>query len=406
MVSQAFDIVANVLTNLFLFFLVMGMAATVDIRDMKNQLRNKKAIGIGLFCQFGLLPFIGWCIIEIFKFPSHVGITLIIVLASPGGSYSNWWCSLLNADLALSVSMTTASTFLSLAFLPLNLFVYTLAAYKDQDNVLESINFGGIFISLAVVIGAIGVGIFCSWYWDTPRWHKVAYLGGNISGICLIIFSTALSFVGPGDDDTPTADEIAKGDDPVRYITIALPCVLGLVFATILSSLVKLPRPERLTTAVECCYQNTGIATSAALSLFSYDDKLLSEAMRVPVIYGFVEIIAIAAYLLIGWKIGWSKAPKNERFCKVITKSYELRSKLSEDQDGNVAKPEDCEVGSKDSDEVVHLGSDERNITEDTAAGNIDSVEDDNLKDEEKGSIKLVAVELTSVSDNKDAEKV
>ena len=31
------------------------------------------------------------------------GITLLIVASSPGGSYSNLWCSLFNADLALSV---------------------------------------------------------------------------------------------------------------------------------------------------------------------------------------------------------------------------------------------------------------------------------------------------------------
>ena len=56
--------------------------------------------------------------------------------------------------------------------------------------------------------------------------------------------------------------------------------------------------------------------------MFSGDD--LQEALRVPVVYGFVEIFAIGIYLLIFWKLGWSKAPKNEKCCTVITKSYEL----------------------------------------------------------------------------------
>lgn len=51
MVSKGFDIASQLLTNLFLFFLVMGMASTVDIRDIKNQLKKKKAICVGLFCQ-------------------------------------------------------------------------------------------------------------------------------------------------------------------------------------------------------------------------------------------------------------------------------------------------------------------------------------------------------------------
>ena len=44
-------------------------------------------------------------------------------------SYTNpwiagWWCSLCNADLALSVAMTSASTLACLVALPFNIFLY------------------------------------------------------------------------------------------------------------------------------------------------------------------------------------------------------------------------------------------------------------------------------------------
>ena len=44
---------------------------------------------------------------------------LMVVVSSPGGAYSNWWCSLFNADLALSITATTCSTVLSVGLLPL-----------------------------------------------------------------------------------------------------------------------------------------------------------------------------------------------------------------------------------------------------------------------------------------------
>lgn len=305
---MGWETAATVITNALLFFLVMGMASTVDIRSMKAQLRNIKAVsigmlcmqcmkegersliiliftGLGLFCQFIVLPFLGYIVVMIFSLPPTSGITLMIVVSSPGGSYSNWWCSILNADLALSVSMTTASKILSVGFLPLNLFIYSQALYGHDENssgesLLESINFNAIFISLGVVIAAIGTGIFCSWKFDTPRWHKIAYLGGNISGISLIIFSTILSFVGGSDGSQPTTSEVTSSmTHGIQYFAICMPCLLGLVISTCLATFAKLSRPERLTTAVECCYQNTGIATSAALSLFSGED--LKEAMRV-----------------------------------------------------------------------------------------------------------------------------
>ncbi|KAL7494098.1 hypothetical protein ACHAWT_003311 [Skeletonema menzelii] len=343
---MANSIGAQVAINVFLFLLVMGMASTVDIRIMRQQLRNFKAISIGLFCQFFLLPFFGYIITIAFNLPVPVGVTLIIVVSSPGGSYSNWWCSIFNADLGLSVSMTTASTLLSIGFLPMNLFIYTYAAYHSLESetgksVMNSINFGVIFISIAVVITAIATGIFCSYKFDTPRWHKISYIGGNVSGIALIIFSTVLSFLGGTDGSEPKPQETMTAIRPADYIAIALPCVLGLVVATVLPTLLKLSKPERLTTAVECCYQNTGIATSAALALFSGND--LQLAMRVPTIYGFVEAISIGVYLLIFWKLGWSKAPKDEKICTVIVKTYEVQS--HNDDPDNDDEGED-EVGS------------------------------------------------------------
>jgi predicted Na+-dependent transporter len=359
------DIGAQVVINIFLFLLVMGMASTVDIRIMRQQLRNYKAISIGLFCQFFLLPFFGYLMTIAFELPVPVGVTLIIVVSSPGGSYSNWWCSIFNADLGLSVTMTTASTFLSIGFLPLNLFIYTYAAYNSQESatgesVIKSINFGVIFISIAVVIGAIATGIFCSYKFDTPRWHKIAYLGGNVSGIALIIFSTVLSFVGGADGSNPTPQETITAIRPSDYVAISIPCLLGLGVATILPTLLRLPKPERLTTAVECCYQNTGIATSTALSLFSGSD--LQLAMRVPTIYGFVEAISIGLYLLIFWKIGWSKAPKDEKICTIIVKSYELHNEDAdkddegEDQVGsNIVEEEDEELAVNNTDSNPNL---------------------------------------------------
>lgn len=89
----ALETAATVISNLLLFLLVLGMSSTVDIRNMKQQLQNWRAIGAGLVCQFILLPFIGFVCVKIFNFPPPVGITLLIVVSSPGGSYSNWWCS-------------------------------------------------------------------------------------------------------------------------------------------------------------------------------------------------------------------------------------------------------------------------------------------------------------------------
>merc|ERR1719336_454682 len=85
---------------LLLFFLIMGLAGSVDADTLKAQFHRKLGICCGLGCQFFLMPFIGYLLIRFVQPEEHVGLTLMILMSSSGGAYSNWFCSLFNADLA------------------------------------------------------------------------------------------------------------------------------------------------------------------------------------------------------------------------------------------------------------------------------------------------------------------
>lgn len=87
--------------------------------------------------------------------------------------------------------------------------------------------------------------------------------------------------------------------------------------------------------AVECCYQNTGIATSVAITMFQGDD--LATAVGVPLFYGICEAVILAIYCLGAWKAGWTKAPHDENICVVIATSYEVR-------EATLADPEAIEI--------------------------------------------------------------
>lgn len=115
---------------------------------------------VGVICQFFILPFLGFLAVKSLDMPKVMGLTLLVVTSSPGGSFSNWWCSLFNADLALSVTMTTVSTFLSLVMLPLNLFIYSSRAF-DAD-VINTIDWEALVVALVIVIAAILLGLLCS----------------------------------------------------------------------------------------------------------------------------------------------------------------------------------------------------------------------------------------------------
>lgn len=299
--------------NVLLFSLVFGMSATVDIKCMKEQANNRKAIFAGICCQFVVLPLLGFLVVNVLDLDHAMGITLLVVTSSPGGSYSNWWCSLFNADLALSVTMTAISTILSIAILPVNLLIY--AKYSYEDDIISQLDWKALFMALFVVISAIVIGLVCSYKIKSHEFNKRANQLGNAAGLILIVFSALVT-------NTGDADSKIWSRHWSFYVGVALPCVLGLIIANAIGTMCNLKPPERVTVAVECCYQNVGIATSLALTMFEGDD--LNDAMGVPFFYGAVEGVFIGFYCLWAWKKGWTKAPVDAPIWDVLWTSYEV----------------------------------------------------------------------------------
>lgn len=325
--------------NFLLFALVFGMSATVDTQCMKQQVKNRKAIMLGIFCQFVLLPFLGFVIVNAMQLDANLGITLLVVTSSPGGSYSNWWCSLFNADLALSVTMTAISTVLSCIALPVNLLVYANISYNA--DVISDLDWTSVFVALAIVISAIALGLYMSHKSHSYKFNMLANKVGNIAGFLLIVFSATVTNVGD-------AESRIWNRHWTFYVATVAPCILGLIVASALASLISLRKPERMTVAVECCYQNVGIATSLALTMFQGND--LNAAMGVPFLYGMCEAFFVGIYCFGCWKAGWSKAPADASFWNILYVSYEvlevemreineIEVSMSESSDASGAKP-------------------------------------------------------------------
>ena len=72
----------------------------------------------GVALQYTLMPLLGWSIGWLADLPAPFAVGLILVSCCPGGTASNVIAFLARADVALSVTMTTASTLLAAAMTP------------------------------------------------------------------------------------------------------------------------------------------------------------------------------------------------------------------------------------------------------------------------------------------------
>jgi len=301
------DIVGRVLVQVLLFCLIFGLAGTVAAKDVLRAFKDRRGIATGAICQFVLLPFTGFLACTVFDLPPVTGVTLLVLTSSPGGSYSNWWCSLVNADLALSVAMTAVSSVLAVGLLPINLAMYVEAHYGATD---VSINWAAMGLALCVVMLGISAGLVASALY--PQHRRRFNKFGNAAGILLILSGIVFS----SSSNDPIWDRELKW-----YLAIIIPCCTGLLVSLGISSVFRLPKPQRISVAIETCYQNTGVALAVALATFSGDEA--SAAAGVPVFYSVCQIIALGTMSVWAWKAGWTYAPSSTPFLKALLANWQ-----------------------------------------------------------------------------------
>ena len=192
-------------------------------------------------------------------------------MCSPGGSYSNWWCSLFNSDLPLSMAMTTASSLLAIATLPINLLIYLKLSYPSEEDHV-AVDWAGLFTSLAVVVGGIVSGLVVGS--RRPRWATVsdAWVTSPACPSSSSVSSSAPTRARPYGPGTPTFT-----------LGVAIPCVFGLAVSWGFAFACGLPKPQCLSVTIETCYQNTAIPLAVILSSFSnYDENLCASVGAAP----------------------------------------------------------------------------------------------------------------------------
>ncbi len=100
------------------------MGLTMTVPDFRSVVRRPWAVALGLAAQYLVMPGLGWLVAQGLGLSPQLAAGLILVGCSPGGTASNVVTYLARGDVALSVSVTSVSTFVApLLTPPLTLFL-------------------------------------------------------------------------------------------------------------------------------------------------------------------------------------------------------------------------------------------------------------------------------------------
>ncbi|MFC2112920.1 bile acid:sodium symporter family protein [Bacteroidota bacterium] len=153
------DNVSAIVLASALAIIMLGMGLSLVVDDFKRIVVYPKAIFIGLVNQLILLPLIGFLIAVAFPIKPEIAIGIMILAACPGGPTSNLIAHLAKADTALSVTLTSISSLITIVTIPF-IINFALEYFAEEGqiirlNVPETILRIFLIIVIPVSIGMI-----------------------------------------------------------------------------------------------------------------------------------------------------------------------------------------------------------------------------------------------------------
>ncbi|KAK9794045.1 hypothetical protein WJX73_003868 [Symbiochloris irregularis] len=145
--------------------LTMGtMGTTLSLQDFKAIAQRPQLVGLGAMLQFSIMPLMGFLVSRLAQLPSGFAVGICIVASCPGGVASNVVTFLANADLPLSVAMTTVSTILAVIATPTltRALVGTLVPVDPAALLISTLQVVLLPIAIALHSGGFLLGYWAS----------------------------------------------------------------------------------------------------------------------------------------------------------------------------------------------------------------------------------------------------
>ena len=241
MLPAAFKWATSQITML-LGVVMFGMGMTLRLQDFKEIFRRPRDVFIGLSAQFIIMPLLAYGLAILFRLPPELAVGVILTGTCPGGTASNVMTFLAKGDLALSVSITMASTFLAPIITPFSTWLLAGAWVE--------VSFVKMMLSIVqVVIAPIFLGIVVNHFFGDFVRRVVKLLPlVSIGAILLIIGGVETGLI--------------------LIVVVMLHNLLGYACGFGAAKFFGMNSAKTKAISIEVGMQNSGLAVSLAMSHF------------------------------------------------------------------------------------------------------------------------------------------
>lgn len=231
---------------------MLGMGLTIDPKDFKIIFQAPRSVIIGVVLQYTIMPLSAFLIVKLFHLPPEIAIGVILVGCCPGGTSSNVMSYLANANVALSVAITSVSTLLAPFLTPA--LIYLFAHEWLQVSFISMFWSVVQVILIPIIIGFVLQKLFKSFADKTATALPIV----SVVAISLILASVVGS---------SKAQILATG--LLIFAVVILHNLIGYILGYTFAKILKLDRPDKKAVSIEVGMQNSGLAVSLATVHFN-----------------------------------------------------------------------------------------------------------------------------------------
>ncbi|MEO1686451.1 MAG: bile acid:sodium symporter family protein [Pseudomonadota bacterium] len=269
----------QIASAIIVFLVMLGMGASLTPRDFAEAARRPAAPAIGLACQFGIMPLLGFLLITALPMSDAIAVGVLIMACMPGGTTSNMFTYFARGNLALSVLMTVASTVLGVVAIPVILSVYASAL----DLVIPT---STILATLAMLLVPVGLGLAIR-RWSVTAGERTERIGSAL-GVVFIVFLIG-SWV-------PRNWQFLLDTAPSTYVAAVALGVVGIVLGTAAARALRLDERDARTVGIETGLQNGPLAFG--IIAFTFSGEQQQAYMAVPALYSVVIVVIASVVTL------------------------------------------------------------------------------------------------------------
>jgi bile acid:Na+ symporter, BASS family len=246
--------------------LMFGMGTSLTLQDFSRVLKMPRGVLVGVFCQYTVMPLVGWTLAGIFSLSPEVAAGVILIGSCPSGLASNVMSYLARANLALSVTLTAIATLIAPVMTPL--LVKLLAGqYVTVDF------WSMVWDITKIIILPITVGLVFN-YFLAAKFKLLTSIMPIISMASIVLIITIITAAGR---------DYLLVVGPLLILVALFHNVSGYTLGYWLAKLARMPEQDCRTVALEVGLQNGGLASSLSLSMGKLATVGLASAVFAPI---------------------------------------------------------------------------------------------------------------------------